>query len=96
MTMQMRGPTFKDIRRRFGIRLALAWLAMVWRWGLIAHRVTPGRRAHRLRPPTRRRRAVSRTMRVAEYAILAIVISVWSFWAYLILKGAIAYTHSAE
>ncbi len=32
-------------------------------------------------------------MRAAEYAVIAIVIGAWSFWAYLIVKGAIAYSH---
>jgi hypothetical protein len=30
-------------------------------------------------------------MRAAEYAIIAVVIGGWSFWAYLIIKGALAY-----
>jgi hypothetical protein len=32
-------------------------------------------------------------MRSAEYVVVAIVIGAWSFWAYLIIKGALVYTH---
>jgi hypothetical protein len=90
MTWHMRGPTFSEIRRQFGTRLALAWLTMLWRWGLAGPRSARPRRAYQ--PRARPRRPVGLAMRAAEYAVIAIVIAVWSFWAYLIVKGAIAYS----
>ena len=91
MTWDMRGPTFSEIRRQFGTRLALAWLMMLWRWGLAGQRSA---RAVRRQPPQARpRRSIGVVMRAAEYVVIAIVIGAWSFWAYLIIKGALVYTH---
>jgi hypothetical protein len=90
MTWHMRGPTFTEIRRQFGIRLALAWLTMLWRWGLASARPARPRRVYQ--PRARPRRPIGLAMRAAEYAVIAVVIGLWSFWAYLIVKGAIAYS----
>jgi hypothetical protein len=92
MTWDMRGPTFNEIRRQFGTRLALAWLTMLWRWGLAGPRSARAGRGYapRARP---RRQPVGLATRAVEYAVIAIVIGTWSFWAYLIVKGALAYSH---
>jgi hypothetical protein len=92
MTLGMRGPTFSEIRRQFGTRLALAWLTRLWRWGLAGPRAARANRSYqpRVRP---RRRPVGRTIRAAEYVVIAILVGTWSFWAYLIVKGALAYIH---
>lgn len=91
----MSGPTFNDVRRQFGISLALAWIAMLWRWGLagpLAARVSrsydPRRRS--------RRHPVSGAVRAVEYLVVAIVGGTWLFWAYLIVKGALVYTHGGR
>jgi hypothetical protein len=89
MTWHMRSPTFNEIRRQFGTRLALAWLMMVWRWGFAGARAARPRSAYH--PRARPRRHGGLVMRAAEYAIIAVVIGGWSFWAYLIIKGALAY-----
>jgi hypothetical protein len=91
MTWHMRGPTFNEIRRQFGTRLALSWLTMLWRWGLTGPRSARPRRVYQ--PRARPRRPVGLAMRATEYAVIAVVIGVWSFWAYLIVKGALAYSH---
>jgi len=85
----MSGPTFNDIRRQFGTGLALSWLAMLWRWGLVG----AGVRSYKPRARYALRRRPSRETSVAEWIVLAIVGSAWLFWAFLIVKGVIAYTH---
>ena len=89
MTLDMRGPTFSEIRRQFGTRLALGWLVMLWRWGLAGQRA---RAVRGYQSRARPRRPVGIVMRAVEYAVIAIVIGAWSFWAYLIIKGALVYT----
>ncbi len=85
----MSGPTFKDIRRQFGTGLALAWMVMLWRWGLVG----AGVRSNRPRARYARRRPPNRATSVAEWIVLAMVGSVWLFWAFLMVKGITTYAH---
>jgi hypothetical protein len=91
----MSGPTFNDVRRQYGISLALAWIAMLWRWGLAGPRAARVSRSYRPRRRSRRYR-VAGAMRAAEYLVIAIVGCGWLFWAYLIVKGALVYTHGGR
>jgi len=92
MTLGMRGPTFGEIRRQFGTRLAVAWLTRLWYWGLAHPRAARSNRRYQPRVQPRRR-PVGRTMRATEYVVIAVLVGTWSFWAYLIVKGALAYIH---
>lgn len=85
----MGGPTFNDVRRQFGTGLALAWIAMLWRLGLLG----AGVRSYSSRTRYTRRRSPDRGTGVAEWIVLAVVGSVWVFWAFLMVKGVIAYIH---
>jgi len=85
----MSGPTFSDIRRQFGTGLALAWMVMLWRWGLVG----AGLRGNKSRVRYARRRPPTRATGVAEWIVLAIVGGAWLFWAFLMVKGIIAYTY---
>jgi hypothetical protein len=62
---------------------------MLWRWGLAGRHSARTDRGYQ--PRARSRRPVGLAMRTVEYAVIAIVIGAWSFWAYLIVKGALAY-----
>jgi hypothetical protein len=86
---EVSGPTFSDIRRQFGTSLALAWIAMLWRFGLLG----AGGRDRKARVRYARRRSPGRVMSAAEWIVLAIVGGGWLFWAFLMVKGVIAYTH---
>jgi hypothetical protein len=85
----MSRPTFNDVRRQFGTGLALAWLVMLWRLGLLR----AGVRSYRDRTRYMRRRSPDRASGVAEWVVLAVVGSVWILWAFLMVKGVIAYVH---
>jgi hypothetical protein len=88
----MSGPTFNYVRRQFGIGPALAWSALLWRWGLVG----AGVRSHRPRARYARRRSRDRAMSIAQWIVLAIVGGAWIFWAFLMVKGVIAYTHAGH
>jgi hypothetical protein len=79
--------TFHDIRRRFGTTIALGWLAMLWRLGLV--------RASARRPRAvvryARRRPAGRAMTVAQWVVFATVGGTWGYWAFLTVKGVINY-----
>ena len=80
-------PTFREIRQRFGTFVALGWIAMLWRWGLL------GSGAQRARSPARyvRRRPASRAVSVVQWVVLATVGGTWGYWAFLTVKGVINY-----
>jgi hypothetical protein len=88
----MSGPTFNDIRRQFGTGRALAWIIMLWRWGLVG----AGVRSSKSRVRYARRRPPHRPRGVAEWTVLAIVSSAWLYWAFLMVKGIIAYAHGGH
>jgi hypothetical protein len=80
-------PTFHDIRRRFGTTVALGWIAMLWRWGLLR----TGARRTRALVRYARRRAPNRAMMVTQWVVLATVGGTWGYWAFLTVKGVINY-----
>ena len=84
----MSAPNFNDIRRQFGTALALAWMVMLWRWGLLGAGVRSNKPRGR---HAAHRRSPKHAMGVAEWTVLAIVCSAWLFWAFLIVKGIVAY-----
>jgi hypothetical protein len=86
------GPAFNDIRRRFGTGLALTWIAMLWRWGLMG----PGVRRYKPRARYARRRSRGLVLSVVQWIILASVGSVWILWAFLMVKGVIAYAQGGH
>src|SRR5262245_28570639 len=79
--------TFSDVRRRFGTIVALNWVAMLWRWGLLQG---GGRRSRAVARYVRRRPA-SGAMLVAQWVVLATVGGTWGYWAFLTVKGVINY-----
>ena len=89
---KMSGPTFDDIRRRFGTIAALSWIATLWRWGLLRAG------ARRARSPVRyaRRRSASRAASIAQWVVLATVVFTWVYWAFLIVKGVTAYVRGGS
>jgi len=91
----MSGPTFSDVRRQFGNSLALAWIAMLWRWGLAGPLAARAKRRYYPRQRSRRH-PVGGAMRAAEYFVVAVVGVAWLFWAYLIVKGALVYTQGGR
>jgi len=84
--------TFHDIRRRFGTTVALGWVALLWRLGLLG----AGARRSRARARYARRRPVTRAMSVAQWVVLASVGGTWGYWAFLTVKGVINYLGSAH
>jgi hypothetical protein len=80
-------PTFHDVRQRFGTVVALGWVAMLWRWGLLR---ADARRSRALVRYARRRSA-SRPMMVAQWVVIATVGGTWGYWAFLTVKGVINY-----
>ena len=89
---RMSDPTFKDIRRRFGTIPALIWIATLWRFGLLG----AGVRGRRPRARYARRRSWGRAMTVAQWVVLAIVGSMWTYWALLMAKGVIGYARAGH
>ena len=89
---KMNGPTFNDIRRRFGTIAALSWIATLWRWGLLRAG------ARRGRSPVRyaRRRSASCAVSIAQWVVLATVVFTWVYWAFLIVKGVTAYVRGGS
>lgn len=84
--------TFHDIRRRFGTIVALGWIAMLWRLGL----VRAGARRSRAVARYARRRSASRAMMVAQWVVIATVGGTWGYWAFLTVKGVINYLGSGH
>ena len=88
----MSRPTFRDIRQRFGTVVALSWVSMLWRWGLLQ----AGARRPRALVRYARRRPASRAVTVAQWVVIATVGGTWSYWAFLTVKGVINYLGSGH
>lgn len=88
----MNGPTFNDVRRRFGTIAALSWSIMLWRWGLA------GARARRFKSRVHEapRRHTTRMMRVTQWVVMVVIASTWVYWAFLIVKGVTTYVRAGS
>jgi len=65
---------------------------MLWRWGLVGAGV--GSRRPRRRYP--RRGSHSLVLGIAQWIVLASVGGVWLVWAFLMVKGVIAYAQGGH